>query len=124
MQRRRCAACSRLVLLFCVLTVVEPPGALEIVCRGDDLNRIAVRQADASGAAEGATALLVPLPAAAFAGNDLVTVKALQQRRAELTERGSGLQRWAVALSLEAARQTEAAKALRALEEQVFSPKP
>ena len=49
-------------------------------------------------------------------------MKALQQRRAELTECGSGLQRWAVALSLEAARQAEAAKALRDLEEHVRRP--
>ena len=81
-------------------------------------------QADANGAAEGATAALTPLPAAAFAGSPHEAVKALQQRRAELTERGSGLQRWAVALSLEAARQTGAAKALRALEEQVLYSKP
>ena len=42
-----------------------------------------------------------------------------QSRRLELAERASGLQRWAVALSLEAARQQEAAKALRNLEREV-----
>ena len=76
-------------------------------------------QADANCAAENATTPLTPIPATTFAGSPLGAVKALQQRRAELTERGSALQRWAVALCLEAARQTEATKALRALEEQV-----
>ena len=36
-----------------------------------------------------------------------------------MAERASGLQRWAVALSLEAARQQEAAKGLRDLESEV-----
>ncbi len=45
--------------------------------------------------------------------------KPCQTRRLELAERASGLQRWAVALSLEATRQQEAAKALRDLENEV-----
>ena len=44
---------------------------------------------------------------------------AWQRRRTELTDRVSGLQRWAVALALEAARQAAAAKSLGVLEEKV-----
>ena len=76
-------------------------------------------QADAQGAAESATAQLTPLLAAAFAGSPPEAVVAWQRRRTELTERVSGLQRWSVALALEAARQTAAAKSLGILEEQV-----
>ena len=77
------------------------------------------QQADAHGAAESATAPLAPLLAAAFAGSPPEAMLAWQRRRTELTDRVSGLQRWAVALALEAARQAAAAKSLGVLEEKV-----
>lgn len=59
-----------------------------------------------------------PLPtvgAASAASPDLVRV--LHQRRTQLVERETALQRWAVALELEAARQATAAKQLQRQEE-------
>ena len=76
-------------------------------------------QTDAHQAAESAVEPLTPLMVAAFAGSPPDMVGAWQMRRTELMEGASALQRWVVALFLEAARQMEAAKTLHALGEQV-----
>ena len=60
---------------------------------------------------------LPPVDASAGASPDLVRL--LHQRRTQLVERETALQRWAVALELEAQRQATAAKALRAQEAKV-----
>ena len=61
-----------------------------------------------------------PLPgvsASSAASPDLIRL--LHQRRTQLVERETALQRWGVALELEAARQAAAAKQLKAQEERV-----
>lgn len=60
---------------------------------------------------------LPPVDASSGASPDLVRL--LHQRRTQLVERETALQRWAVALELEAQRHATAAKALRAQEEKV-----
>ena len=85
------------------------------------LQRICPPQDDAQAAAVEAAGRspspLPPVDASAGASPDLVRL--LHQRRTQLVERETALQRWAVALELEAQRQATAAKALRAQEDKV-----
>jgi len=81
------------------------------MCSQDDAQAAAV---DAAGRSPSP---LPPVDASAGASPDLVRL--LHQRRSQLVERETALQRWAVALELEAQRQATAAKALRAQEEKV-----
>lgn len=74
-------------------------------------------QAAAVDAAGRSPSPLPPVDASAGASPDLVRL--LHQRRSQLVERETALQRWAVALELEAQRQATAAKALRAQEDKV-----
>lgn len=61
-----------------------------------------------------------PLPqVSATSGNSPDLVRLLHQRRTQLVERETALQRWVVALELEAARQASVAKQLKQQEEKV-----
>lgn len=76
------------------------------------------KQDDAQAAAvEAAGRSPSPLPSVTGAtGGSPDLVRVLHQRRTQLVERETALQRWAVALELEAARQTAAAQQLKAQE--------
>lgn len=62
---------------------------------------------------------LISLPGAQHVSLRLLRPQVLHERRTQLVERETALQRWVVALEMEAARQAAAAKQLKQQEEKV-----